>query len=47
MVPTEPQYSTTTESARIVWLSGRDPLKKFDDLIILSIRSRIQRVTTS
>jgi len=35
MEPTEPQYSTATKLARIAWLSGRDPLKKFDALMHL------------
>jgi group II intron reverse transcriptase/maturase len=35
MAPSEPQYSTTTKLARIAWLSGRDPLKKFDVLMHL------------
>jgi len=35
MVPSEPQYSTTTKLARIAWLSERDPLKKFDVLMHL------------
>ena len=33
MEPTEPQYSTATKLARIAWLSGRDPIKKFDGLM--------------
>lgn len=33
MEPTEPQYSTATKLARIAWLSGRDPVRKFECLM--------------
>ena len=33
MVPTEHQHSTATKLARIAWLSGRDPKKKFGCLM--------------
>ena len=32
-MPTEQDYSTDTKLARIAWLSGRDPSKKFDCLM--------------
>ena len=33
MEPTEHKYSTATKLERIAWLSGRDPVKKFDSLM--------------
>ena len=33
MEPTEPQYLTRTKLERIAWLSGRDPVKKFECLM--------------